>query len=587
MEMGAERIAGVIVRRRALILVAAGGAVAEAGLLTLFAPAARALAPQVTALPVLAAYHDLRWLFADDQSWITFTGVLIAVLAARAGMDTLLLRLAWPTGTRPAPRAGRVFVSCLALTALAWILLTPAATLALGVAVLPFSWPLIAALPIMLGMMLALSHGGTVESWWRRLPPLRAVGWLAASFVALSVAGGVIAHAGTGEAIAVCAAAGLVNARAWYGIAAIASRMQPRPLGSIPSRVVLGLPFAPIAALLVLVLVVGVARLMFTGTISIGGNNAPSAIAASGGLNAGGAGTGSGAGGSGDGSGAGVSGSRLGGTSMAAASAGTAAKAVLVVGGWGSACCHAGDALSAVVGGMVVRQFSYAGLNAKGQPLPSGADDDDIPLPEMGDMLATQLTALHNQVHGPVDVVAESEGTLGVYAMMDRHPGLPLGSVVLLSPIVAPGQVSYPADAEGLPVPEYALITLNHLVGGMSPYGPAGAGELLSSVGEFGARYFDHVAAATGQPVRWLAVIPLADALTLPVCALPQDVVVVPAFHGGLLGDTGVLPMVSTFLAGRPAVSPAASQSKLKTEAELITGGAAAWRMPQTTEVCP
>lgn len=574
--MGAERLAGGFVRRRALILVAAGGAAAEAGLLTLFAPAARAVAPQVTALPALAAYHDLRWLFADGQSWLAFTGVLLAVLTARAGLDTLLLRLAWPAHA-PAPRTARVFVSCLALTALAWLLLTPAATLALGVAVLPFSWPLLAALPIMLGMMLVLSHGGTHPSWWRRLPPLRAVAWLGASFLTLSVAGGVIAHGATAEAVAVCAAAGLVNARAWYGMAAVAARVQPRPHVSVPARVVFGLPFAPIAALLVLVLVVGVARLMFTGTISLGGHTAASGIPAS----AGAPGAGGQAGGAPRADG------RLTESAAAAPASASAVKAVLVVGGWGSSCCNAGNGLRAADRGMVVRQFSYVGLNAKGQPLPSGSDADDIPLPELGDMLAAQLTTLHNQVHGRVDVVAESEGTLGVYAMLDRHPGLPLGSVVLLSPIVAPGQVSYRQDTEGLSVPEYALITLNHLVGGISPYGPAGAAELLRSVGEFGARYFDHVAATSGMPVRWLAVIPLADALTLPVCALPEGVTVVPAFHGGLLGDAGVLPMVSSFLAGHSAAPPSGEQANLKTEAELITGGAAAWRMPQTSSACP
>src|SRR6516162_10144998 len=40
-------------RHKGLILVAAGGAVTEAGLLTLLAPAARPVAPQMTALPVL------------------------------------------------------------------------------------------------------------------------------------------------------------------------------------------------------------------------------------------------------------------------------------------------------------------------------------------------------------------------------------------------------------------------------------------------------------------------------------------------------------------------------------------------------
>jgi hypothetical protein len=136
-------------------------------------------------------------------------------------------------------------------------------------------------------------------------------------------------------------------------------------------------------------------------------------------------------------------------------------------------------------------------------------------------------------------------------------------------------------------VPEYALSTLNHLVGGISPYGAGGAAQLLSSVGEFGARYFDQLAAASGTQTRWLAVIPLADALTLPVCTLPTDVVLVSAFHGGLLGDRAVLPMVSSFLAGSAIVRAGAGEENLKTEAELITGAATAWRMPQTTPACP
>ena len=51
---------------RGLIAVCCGTAMAEAGLLVLFAPAARGLAPQVTALPPLAIFHDLRWLYSTQ-----------------------------------------------------------------------------------------------------------------------------------------------------------------------------------------------------------------------------------------------------------------------------------------------------------------------------------------------------------------------------------------------------------------------------------------------------------------------------------------------------------------------------------------
>ena len=570
--MQAELAAEGFLRHRGLILVAAGGAVAEGGLLTLLAPNARSIAPQVTALPSIAAYHDLRWLFTDTQSRLWFAGLVVAVLVARAALDVTMLRLAWPRGM-PAPRVSRAFVSCATLTLLAWVLLSPAVTLAFGVAVLPFSWPFLAAFPLMLGIVAALSHGGVITAWWRRVPPARAVLWLLGSFAAATVAAAVMTHLSSGEALLVAALTGLVNARAWYGLAVLAARVQPRPHESLPAKMLFSLPYAPIAAVMVLALVVGVARLLFTGTIQLpispASNVAPAAAVA-------GAGQGSGAG----------SDPRAA-PSPAPAVAATAS-AVLVVGGWGSSCCDAADGLRAVLPGVPVRQFSYVGLNAQGQPVPSGSSADDLPLPLLGDRIAAQVRALHATSGRSVAVVAESEGTLGVYAMLARDPGLPVSSVVLLSPIVSPGQLTYPPGPDGASVSEAALDELNHLVGGMSPYGPSGAQNLLSSVSEFGARYFDDMVTAAGsggKSIRWLAVVPLADAVTLPECGLPPGVIIVPAFHGGLLGDPSVLPMVSTFLSGRNVT--VADDGQMREAAELITSAAAAWRMPDTDSACP
>ena len=566
---GAAIPADGFLRHRGLLLVAAGGAVAEAGLLSLLAPAARPVAPQATALPVLAAYHDLRWLFADSQSWPWFTGIAAVVLLARSAMDTLLLRLAWPRDLR-APRLSRAFWSSMALTALAWLLLSPTVTLAFGVAVLPFSWPFLAALPIVGGIAIALSHGGVNVAWWRRLPPLRSVLWLLGSVVMLSAAAAVIAHLGTVAAVAVTGVTGLVNARVWYGIAGISARLHPRAHESVPARLLFGLPLAPLAGLMVLALVVGGARLMFTGTIQlpVGSSMVSSSSVATAVIGRSSAG--------------GNESTASGGPGGAGAAA---ADSVLVVGGWGSSCCDAANGLSAALPGATVRQFSYAGLDARGRPLPSGPSVDDLPLPVLGDRLAAQLEKLHDLTGGPVDVVAESEGSLGVYAMLDRHPGLPVGSIVLLSPIVDPGQLSYPPGADGASVSEDALDELNNLVGSMSPYGPSGAQQLLSSVSEFGARYFEAVANPSAEPARLLAVVPLADALTLPACGLPASVVVVPAFHGGLLGDGGVLPMVSAFLTGRPVT--AQNEGELRDAAEAISSAAVAWRMPVAHSMCP
>jgi hypothetical protein len=262
-----------------------------------------------------------------------------------------------------------------------------------------------------------------------------------------------------------------------------------------------------------------------------------------------------------------------------------AADAVLVVGGWGSSCCGDANGLQAALPGVTVRQFSYTGLDAQGRPLPSGPPADDLPLPELGDLMAAQLETLNDQTGRPVDVVAESEGTLGVDAMLARHPGLPVGSIVLLSPIVDPGQLSYPPGRDGPSVPEDALNELNHLVGSMSPYGPSGAHQLLSSVSEDGARYFAAVTGPSGKPARLLTVIPLADALTLPICSLQANVVVVPAFHGGLLGDGSVLGLVSAFLGGRPVNGQ--DEGEPRDGAEVISSAATAWRMPVAHPACP
>src|SRR5208282_4847009 len=187
----------------------------------------------------------------------------------------------------------------------------------------------------------------------------------------------------------------------------------------------------------------------------------------------------------------------------------------------------------------------------------------------------------YQQAHAPVDIVAESEGTLGLYAMLARHPHLPVRSVVLLSPIVDPDQVGQAADT----VPGKALLTLNNLVGGMSPYGGAGAQALIDSVSEVGASYFDLISRDRGLP--WLAVIPLADAVTLPACTWPQNVIFVDAFHGGLLGNASVRQLVESFLTGGDAQVGSASQRQLRGTAELIAAAATAWRMPELSASCP
>jgi hypothetical protein len=71
-------------------------------------------------------------------------------------------------------------------------------------------------------------------------------------------------------------------------------------------------------------------------------------------------------------------------------------------------------------------------------------------------------------------------------------------------------------------------------------------------------------------------VIPLADAVTLPVCDLPGSVIVVPALHGSLLGDPAVDRLAHRFLSDERVAGP----QQMRDAAEVIAAAAAAWRMP-------
>ena len=141
-----------------LIALCCGTAMAEAFVLIVVAPAARALAPQVTALPPLAIFHDLRWLYSSQRSWLWFCLLLAGLLVARSALNTALVRLAWPAYLPPPPLSA--LRGALVVTTLASLLISPLVSLTFGVAILPFSWPFLALLPAMLLIALPLSHAG-------------------------------------------------------------------------------------------------------------------------------------------------------------------------------------------------------------------------------------------------------------------------------------------------------------------------------------------------------------------------------------------------------------------------------------------
>ena len=207
---------------RGLIALCCGTAMAEAFLLIVVAPAARALAPQVSALPPLAIFHDLRWLYSTERSWLWFALLLAGLLVARAALNTALVRLAWPTHLTPPPLAA--MRGAIVVTTLACLLISPLVSLTFGVAILPFSWPFLALLPAMLLIALPLSHAGLAGTWWRTLPPVSAAWWLLAEFAVLMAAAALSTALPPPDAVPIAGLAGLVNARAWYGLTAAIAR---------------------------------------------------------------------------------------------------------------------------------------------------------------------------------------------------------------------------------------------------------------------------------------------------------------------------------------------------------------------------
>ena len=550
-----------------LIAVSCGVAMAEAAVLAAFAPAARGLAPQVTALPPLAIFHDLRWLYSTQRPWLGFALILAGLLLGRTALNTVLVRLAWPAHLAP-PRPLAALRSTLAVTALAFLLISPLVSLTFGVAILPFSWPFLAMLPAMLLIALPLSHACVAKTWWRTLPPPGAAGWLLTEFAVLTIAAAVAAALPVAVVVPAAGLAGLVNARAWYGLTGVAARSaeDSAPAGQPPrlswaardgwasrkGATIWPVPAAPLAMAVVIALVIALTRLVFV----LGAHGLGAA--------------------------AGRPVAWLAGTApLLDAAADSGHHPVLEIAGFGSWCCGQDRALVGAFPGTVVQQFSYRGMNRRGQPLPYGAAAANIPLSLLGDRIAAQVWRLHAETGRRVDVVAESEGTLGVYAMLARHPGVPVGSVVLLSPIVAPGQAGYGGTSGTGLVTADELHAVIWFVGGLSPFGTSGAETLINSVNRVGARFA--AAAARHGKIRLLEVIPLADAVTLPTCPLPRNVVVLPAFHGELLGDPAAVGAVRDFLGHRPV----RTAPVLRTTAEIMAAAASAWRMPQHATPSP
>jgi hypothetical protein len=504
------------------ICVAAG--LFEWALVDVFDPTARpALAPQAAAVGPFAVFHDLRWIAVGHDSWPTFALEMAAMLLGRGALGALSVRLAWPAG-RPRPSGRRLLWRGVGSTALAAVLLVPSASLLFGLAVVPVSWLFIAAVPLAVLVALVVHPVAVSSRWWRHTVPVRALGWMLVSFLALTAAGAGVAAWPAWAGAVVVGAAGVFNAFAWVGVVHAVVDREP---WRFP------VPVVPVSlAALVAVVMIG-ASLGFVHA------RPPRPVAGQGPSNGSG-------------------------------------QPVLVVSGYGST--YGGGPTTTLPGDFLERRFSYRGLGRDGTALAYRSADTVKSLGTLDRMMARQIEALEAETGRPVDVVAESEGALIAKTALLADPALPVRALVMASPLLAPGRTTYPqAGAPGWGVATGAVMDLiGRAFKSVSPIDLSPDNSFLASVDEHAPVLRDAMSCPLAG-VHQLALLALADATVTPPDTghdLPK--VVIASFHGGQLSDPGDVRLVAQFLEGRPV----RGGRYLAGAYRAVTLASAAWQVP-------
>ena len=177
------------------------------------------MAAQVTAPAPLDLFHDMRWISVFHDSWAVFALELVAVLVLRSVWAAWIVQRSWPNsappGMIPAARRATVFY------AISMVLFEPWVVLLFGLAFSHLSFLFFAAIPPALAIAAILHRGAAsrasgLRTGWR--PTWRSVAWILGSFVWLTLAGAIVQSAVWPVAILAAAGAGLLNARAAYGV---------------------------------------------------------------------------------------------------------------------------------------------------------------------------------------------------------------------------------------------------------------------------------------------------------------------------------------------------------------------------------
>ncbi|MEX0663648.1 MAG: hypothetical protein WD598_02615 [Acidimicrobiia bacterium] len=490
-------------------------------------PAAAALSPQVVAPAPFGVFHDLRWLLVYHSSWFGFAVALWLILVLRTTLDVVLTRAAWPQAIE-VPRWREHLRASVTFTAVQAVVLLPFAALTFSMAVTSLSWLFYVAVPVLV-MIGLLVHHGTVERTWLRDAPNRAsVTSLLWAFAILTGGGAVIAVSPSWARPAIAAVVGV-------GIAWSRARMVHALAGRVVTRT-RRQPFALVGIAAVVVLVVVGTALGFAVAVAV----------------------------------------ESGRTQLPEVRSDASGPPVLVVKGFNSE--WDGVTRRWVDGRHRIARFSYAGLDEQGRPRPYDRGATHGSIRSLVHAMRRQVAELRRATGAPVSIVAESEGALIAQAYMAGTPNAPVRALVLLSPLVEPGRVHYPRlGHEG-----WGVVTgtvTDGIAGALGWIGPVDVSSdtplFRSIVNEEPA--LSRLLRCPPPAVRSFVVLPLDSGVSAPA---PVEIgfrhAVVPAFHGGLLGDRTTQDLIRAVLRGRSSHG----SGFWSFSADVVNAGAAAWQAP-------
>jgi hypothetical protein len=462
----------------------------------------------VTAPPPFDLFHDLRWISVFHDSWVVLALELVAVVVLRSLWVAWMVQRAWPADGFPPMHASvrRVAV----FYAVAIVLLTPWVVLLFAQALVHVSFLFFAALPPAIALAVVLHRGAASQAagaWWVWRPTWRSVAWVIGAFFWLTATGAMTGSAPLPLALLAAAAAGVANARSWYGVVHdIATRPARRPLRAL----------APILVGVIFGVAVGGTALGFAlrQHRSASGPVGPAPAAEPG------------------------------------------EHPVLIAAGLHSRFDpHAPLRLPK---GYVAWRFSYRGTDPRGRPLPYDPADTEQPLDASARRMAQQVRSLRRAYDEPVTIVAESEGGLVArsFLLHAAHVDREVDRLITLDMPSGIASVYFPSRGrQGWGVGTgWGLRGFTRLLAALGPLDLSADSPLMREMLDCRPALARLAVAPPPPGVSEVSVEALADWVDPPAAApagVPRFVVV--ATHGGLVSDPGVQRLIRGILDGDPS----------------------------------